>query len=86
MKLNNKLIIHNYTNLNDLKVLSYIMNVVKNGKISKCKGKEQYSFITTFGNIFTGKKYIISCDMRDTGYTFKIVEEKDDNKGIKNNK
>lgn len=85
MEMNNKLIIHNYTDLDDLRVLGYIMKVVEQGKVSECRGKEQYSFISIFKVMFSKKKYGVSCDVRDTGYTFKIWEERDDNKGIKNN-
>ena len=45
---NNKLIIRNYTELSDIEVLSYVISVVKEGRVSKtCKGP-QYCFHTTF--------------------------------------
>lgn len=46
--LNNKLIIRNYTELSDIEVLSYVISVVKEGRVSKTGKGPQYCFHTTF--------------------------------------
>ena len=46
--LNNKLIIRNYTELSDIEVLSYVISVVKEGRVSKTSKGPQYCFYTTF--------------------------------------
>ena len=43
-----KIIIHNYTDLDDYDVLYYVLLVVNGGKVSKTKQGEQYCFITSF--------------------------------------
>lgn len=43
-----KLIIHNYTDLEDAEVLQLIQKVVQQGKVSHKGDIEQYSFATTF--------------------------------------
>ena len=45
---NNKLIIRNYTELSDIEVLSYVISVVKEGRVSKTGKGPQYCFHTTF--------------------------------------
>lgn len=45
---NNKLIIRNYTELSDMEVLSYVISVVKEGRVSKTGKGPQYCFHTTF--------------------------------------
>lgn len=44
----NKLIVRNYTDLNDLEILSYVMTVMKAGKISETNKGPQYCFHTSF--------------------------------------
>lgn len=68
--MNNKIIIHNYTDLSDSSVLSYISIIIEAGKVSKTSQGEQYSFITRF---ITG--YAVSCDRKGNTYTFKIFKE-----------
>lgn len=77
MKMKNKIIIHNYTNLSDLEVLQYIEKVIKNGKISeRGNGVKQYCFVTKLNKILSKKAYTVTCDSRANGYTFKILEGK----------
>jgi predicted phosphohydrolase len=66
-----KLIIRNYTDLEDLEVISYVRTVISEGKISKSKQGEQYSFITTFKSGIT-----ISSTRRNNTHTFWIYKEK----------
>lgn len=64
-----KIIIHNYTDLSDYDILLYINVVIKQGKISKTKQGEQYSFITMF------KNGIVVCSGRKNNtYTFYIEQ------------
>lgn len=66
----NKIIIHNYTKLNDLEALKCIEKVVKIGEISRTSKGNQYCFITKFA-----EGYIVGCDKKNNTYTFKIIEE-----------
>ena len=45
---NNKLIIRNYTELSDMEVLSYVISVVKEGRVSETGKGHKYCFHTTF--------------------------------------
>ena len=69
MKLNDKIIIHNYTNLSDFKVLKMVSDVVNEGKISKTNQGEQYCFASTFKN-----GVVVSSTRRNNTYTFYVVE------------
>lgn len=66
----NKIIIHNYTDLEDDDLISYIGVVISKGKISKTKQGEQYSFVTIWES-----GYIVYCDRKNNTYTFKVVKE-----------
>ena len=66
----NKLIIHNYTDLEDFDVIFYIMSVISEGKISKTKNGQQYCFATRFKN-----GVIVESSKRKNTYTFKVIKE-----------
>lgn len=65
-----KLIIHNYTDLNDAEVLLFIINVINEGLVSETSKGKQYCFVTKFKN-----NYVVTCDKIKTGYSFKVVKE-----------
>lgn len=70
MAKSNKLIIHNYTDLEDYEALCYIQQVIQTGLISETSKGKQYCFATRIN-----QNYIVTCDKLKTGYTFKIVKE-----------
>ena len=70
MKENCKIIIHNYTELNDLDVMKFVSAVMSEGLISIKNNTPQYCFLTTFEN-----KYVVTCAKNKTGYTFKLYKE-----------
>ena len=70
MAKSNKLIIHNYTDLEDYEALYYIQQVVQTGLISETSKGKQYCFATRIN-----QNYIVNCDKLKKGYTFKIVKE-----------
>lgn len=70
--MNDKIIIHNYTELNDVMIMNYISTVIQFGKISKCKYGDTYCFITRFPH---SDKIVVSCDRKNNTYTFKIFKE-----------
>lgn len=70
MDKNNKLIIHNYTNLSDYEALEYIQLVVGKGKVSDSKYGKQYCYVTTFKNGIT-----VQCTRRNDTYTFYLIKE-----------
>lgn len=63
-----KLIIHNYTNLEDLDIIDLVHDVISLGKISKTSKGEQYCFLTV-NKIFN---VVIDCTKNNNTYTFKI--------------
>lgn len=64
-----KIIIHNYTDLDDYDAMIYVLKVISKGKNSKRNNLEQYCFVTTFkGGI------IISSGRKNNTYTF-IIEK-----------
>lgn len=65
-----KIIIHNNTNLEDNEAMLYVNCVINQGKLSKTKQGEQYSFITTFKN-----GIIVSSGRKKDTYTFWIDKE-----------
>lgn len=65
-----KLIIHNYTDLNDAEVLLFIINVINEGLVSETSKGKQYCFVTKFKN-----NCVVICDKIKTGYSFKVVKE-----------
>ena len=69
-KLNDKIIIHNYTDLSDYDVILYIGAVIDKGKISNTNQGEQYSFIVKFKN-----GIIVSSGRKNNTYTFYINKE-----------
>ena len=70
MELNSKLIIRNYTNLSDLESLEYVIQVVKEGKVSYNWTGEQYCFATSFKSGIT-----VECTRRNDTYTFYIIDK-----------
>jgi len=48
IKPKNKIIIRNYTDMEDFEVLCYVEMVVRGGKVSKTGKGDQYCFHTTF--------------------------------------
>lgn len=70
MAKSDKLIIHNYTDLEDYEALYYIQQVIQTGLISETSKGKQYCFATRIN-----QNYIVICDKLKTGYTFKIVKE-----------
>lgn len=69
----NKLIIRNYTDLNDIDVMSYVLTVMYNGKISETSKGQQYCFHTSFdGGI--GVSVVKSGKDTETFYVFKEGE------------
>ena len=68
--LNNKLIIRNYTELSDMEVLSYVISVVKEGRVSKTGKGPQYCFHTTFKDNI-GVSVVKSGKDTETFYVFK---------------
>lgn len=62
----NKIIIHNYTDLNDLEIFNYIYRVMLKGKVSETKQGKQYCFVTHTEGL------IIFCNRRKNTYTFKV--------------
>lgn len=70
MAKSNKLIIHNYTDLEDYEALCYIQRVIQAGLISETSKGKQYCFATRIN-----QDYIITCDKLKTGYTFRIIKE-----------
>jgi hypothetical protein len=67
----NKIIIHNYSDLEDFECISFIRAVISDGKISKTKQGEQYCFATTFKN-----GIVVNCSRRNNTYTFTVNREK----------
>ena len=66
-----KLIVHNYTDLEDYDIIFYIMSVISEGKVSKTKSQEeQYCFATRFKD-----GTIVESSKRKNTYTFKVVKE-----------
>ena len=68
MKLKDKLIIHNYTDLEDYEATKYVLAVIAEGKVSD-EGRV-YSYVTTFKS-----KITIFCTRKNNTYTFKIIRE-----------
>lgn len=62
-----KIIIHNYTDLDDLEVMDYIKGVIALGKVSERNGQTQYCFVSTFKNGYT-----VCSGRRNNTYTFTI--------------
>lgn len=67
---NNKLIIRNYTELSDIEVLSYVISVVKEGRVSETSKGPQYCFHTTFKDNI-GVSVVKSGKDTETFYVFK---------------
>ena len=66
-KLTNKIIIRNYTNLDDFKVILKIATIINEGKISETKSQgKQYCFVTSF------QDSIITCNKKNNTYTFYV--------------
>ena len=78
----NKLIIRNYTKLSDLEVLTYIITVVNEGKISETSKGPQYCFHTTFKDNI-GVSVVKSGKETETFYVFKEGDRIRDDKSIK---
>ena len=70
MAKSDKLIIHNYTDLEDYEALYYIQQVIQTGLISETSKGKQYCFATRIN-----QDYIITCDKLKTGYIFRIIKE-----------
>lgn len=71
-KLTNKLIIRNYTDLDDHSVILRVGRVIQDGKISETKSQgKQYCFITTFTDCE------IICNKRNETYTFYVIRKED---------
>lgn len=70
MAKSDKLIIHNYSDLEDYEALYYIQQVIQAGLISETSKGEQYCFATRIN-----KNYIVTCDKLKTGYSFKLIKE-----------
>lgn len=68
--LKNKLIIRNYTDLEDFEAISYVRAVIAEGKISD-EGR-QYCYVTTFKS-----GYKVICDRRKNSdtHTFYVLKE-----------
>lgn len=69
-ELKNKFIIRNYTDLDDLEVMLYIIKVIQSGEISETKQGKQYSFVTIFKNGYT-----VCCNKRNETNTFYFYKE-----------
>lgn len=69
MQLNDKIIIHNYTNLSDFEVLILVSEIVIDGKISQTKQGKQYCAVVTFKN-----GVVITSSRRNNTYTFYVVK------------
>lgn len=69
MQLNDKIIIHNYTDLSDFEVLILISEVVFEGKLSETKQGKQYCFGITFEN-----NVVVSSTRRNNTYTFYVMK------------
>ena len=67
MKLKDKIIIHNYSDLEDTKLVYYVLSVINNGQISETSKGKQYCFVTTFKDGIT-----ISSGRRNNTYTFYV--------------
>ena len=71
--LKNKIIIRNYTDMDDYNIILRISKVISEGKISETKSQgKQYCFVTTF------KDCNIICNKRNETYTFYVfkIEER----------
>lgn len=67
-----KIIIHNYTELNDSIVLNFIHTVINNGEISYTKKNgKQYCFLTMFPY---SDNIIVDCTKRNNTHTFKVYK------------
>jgi hypothetical protein len=73
MEIKNKLIIRNYTDLSDSKVLSLVLGVVEEGRVSETGKGKQYCFHTTF--LVEGDKIEVSVhknsELTETFYVYK---------------
>ena len=65
-----KIIIHNYSDLEDYECVSFIRAVISEGKVSETKQGKQYCFVTTFKN-----GIVVGCSRRNNTYTFKVIRE-----------
>jgi len=76
---NNRIIITVTDNISDQTAIESVLAVVKAGKISNTKGKDQYCFATTITNgtvVYARCKYNLKSDS--------FIVSKDNNHGIKN--
>ena len=65
IKLRDKIIIHNYSDLSDYEVMLYVASVIDQGKVSKTSKGEQYCFVTTYKS-----GIVISSGRKNNTYTF----------------
>ena len=65
-----KIIIHNYSDLDDYGAVSFVRAVISEGKVSKTKQGKQYCAITTFKN-----GIVVDCTRRNNTYTFRVIRE-----------
>lgn len=70
IKEKSKIIIHNYSDLEDYECISFVRAVISEGKVSETKQGKQYCFITTFKN-----GIVVGCSKRNNTYTFTVKRE-----------
>ena len=65
-----KIIIHNYSDLEDYECVSFVRAVISEGKVSETKQGKQYCFFTTFKN-----GIVVGSSKRNNTYTFTVKRE-----------
>jgi len=68
-EIKSKFIITNYSDLTDIEVLEWILEVVKDGRISN--NDKQYCYLSCFD--YNGKSYQIASDLNKQSDRFRIV-------------
>lgn len=71
VKVMEKLIIKNYSDLSSLQVMEIVTSVIDEGKVSGMESKKQYCYITTFSEV-----YQVHCKKNiNDSFTFTVTQK-----------